>query len=49
MYDELQRLQYATKAPIHRGHGVNVILRGLKLSRKYHADGSPVAIAALPQ
>ena len=33
MYDELQQLQEATTDVAHRRHGVNLLLRGLKLSR----------------
>jgi hypothetical protein len=30
MYDELKRLQEATKDPRYRQHGVNLLLSGLK-------------------
>jgi uncharacterized membrane protein YccC len=33
MYDELQRLQAATKDPGHRQHGVNILLSGLNACR----------------
>jgi uncharacterized membrane protein YccC len=33
MYDELQRLQEATRDTSHRRHGVNLLLSGLKFSR----------------
>jgi hypothetical protein len=43
MYDELQRLQDATKDPACRRHGVNLILRGLKLSRNCVPDNETIA------
>lgn len=43
MYDELQRLQAATKDPAHRRHGVNLILRGLKNPRDKFLDSNAIA------
>ena len=43
MYDELQRLQDATKDAAHRRHGVNLILRGLELCQNSVPDNKAIA------
>lgn len=43
MYDELQRLQDATKDAAHRRHGVNLILRGLELCQTSLPDSEAIA------
>jgi uncharacterized membrane protein YccC len=44
MYDELQRLQEATKDPGYRQHGVNLLLSGLKACQPLGA--TPIGLAA---
>jgi uncharacterized membrane protein YccC len=43
MYEELQRLQEATRDPVYRRHGVNLLLSGLKLSKTGPSVCEPAA------